>query len=228
MRYKKIIGRVFIFIGICTIISPIIIKSIVTKKINDDVNTFESSIEELNSSEDNNQNLEILKEEMKKYNNDLVENGQEIYDPFSFEMLDFDLKDFEIENNIVGKLEIKKLNLSIPIYLGATNSNLNKGAVHLSHTSLPLGENNSNVVIAAHRGLIRHQMFRHLDRLKEGDEILITNFWEELKYKVVKTEIILPNETSKVLIQENKDMVTLITCHPFRINSHRYVVYCER
>ena len=57
---------------------------------------------------------------------------------------------------------------------------------------------------------------------------MITNFWEELRYKVIKYEIISPDEVSKVLIQEGKDMVTLITCHPFRVNTQRLVVYCER
>ena len=189
---------------------------------------FSNLVEELSEIPENELRLNELNEDMRKYNTELIENGQEIHDPFSFEMLDFNLKEYGFESNIVGKLSIKKLNLVVPIYLGATSSNLNKGAVHLSHTSLPLGELNSNVVIAAHRGLIRHKMFRYLDKLVKGDEVILTNFWEELKYKVVSTEIILPNDTSKVLIQPDKDIITLITCHPFRINTHRYVVYCER
>jgi len=230
-RIKKVIGNSLILIGIIIIVMPFIFRLITTLKVNRDVAKFEKEVKNFKI-EDNNEsksvNLEELRKVMEKYNQDLLTNGQEISDPFSFQKLDFDMRSYGIENNIVAEIKIDRLKLKVPVYLGATEDNLNKGLAHLSHTSLPLGEETSNVVIAGHRGLIRHKMFRHLDKLEQGDEVVITNFWEELRYKVIKYEIISPEEVSKVLIQNGKDMITLITCHPFRVNTQRLVVYCER
>jgi len=71
-------------------------------------------------------------------------------------------------------------------------------------------------------------MFREIEKLKIGDEIFITNLWETMTYKVEKIEIISPDEINKIRIQEGKDMVTLVTCHPYPHNYQRYLVYCER
>lgn len=230
IRIKKVIGNSLIFLGIIIIVIPFVFRLITTLKISGEVAKFEKEIELFKdqTAETDNLNLEELRKVMEEYNKDLLVNGQEISDPFSFQKLDFDMRSYGIENNIVAEIKIDRLNLKVPIYLGATEENLNRGLAHLSHTSLPLGEETSNVVVAGHRGLIRHKMFRHLDKLQQGDEIVITNFWEELRYKVIKYEIISPDEVSKVLIQEGKDMITLITCHPFRVNTQRLVVYCER
>ena len=230
IRIKKVIGNSLIFLGIIIIVIPFVFRLITTLKISGEVAKFEKEIELFKdqTAETDNLNLEELRKVMEEYNKDLLVNGQEISDPFSFQKLDFDMRSYGIENNIVAEIKIDRLNLKVPIYLGATEENLNRGLAHLSHTSLPLGEETSNVVVAGHRGLIRHKLFRHLDKLQQGDEIVITNFWEELRYKVIKYEIISPDEVSKVLIQEGKDMITLITCHPFRVNTQRLVVYCER
>lgn len=230
IRIKKVIGNSLIFLGIIIIVIPLVFRLITTLKISGEVAKFEKEIELFKdqTAETDNLNLEELRKVMEEYNKDLLVNGQEISDPFSFQKLDFDMRSYGIENNIVAEIKIDILNLKVPIYLGATEENLNRGLAHLSHTSLPLGEETSNVVVAGHRGLIRHKMFRHLDKLQQGDEIVITNFWEELRYKVIKYEIISPDEVSKVLIQDGKDMITLITCHPFRVNTQRLVVYCER
>lgn len=175
-----------------------------------------------------NKNLDKLYEDMKQYNRNLNEYGQQIVDAFSYENPSFNLKKYGYKENIIGVIEIPKIKVKLPIYLGATEKNLYKGATHLSQTSLPLGENNSNVVIAAHRGLVRNQMFRNIDKLILEDEIKITTLWEMLIYKVVEIRVISPTDSSQVLIQDGKDLVTLITCHPYRVNNQRYVVYCER
>ncbi len=120
------------------------------------------------------------------------------------------------------------MEIEIPIYLGATQENMKKGAGHLSETSIPIGGNNTNSVIAAHRGMKSHPMFRDIEMLEIGDEIKVTNMWDELIYKVVETKVINPDEVSEVLIQEGRDLITLITCHPYTKNYQRYVVYCEK
>lgn len=175
-----------------------------------------------------NKNLDKLYEDMKEYNRNLNKYGQQIVDAFSYENPSFNLKKYGYKENIIGIIEIPKIKVKLPIYLGATEKNLYKGATHLSQTSLPLGEYNSNVVIAAHRGLVRNQMFRNIDKLVLKDEVKITTFWETLIYRVSEIKVISPTDSSQVLIQDGKDLVTLITCHPYRVNNQRYVVYCER
>ncbi len=103
-----------------------------------------------------------------------------------------------------------------------------KGAAQLTETSMPIGGNNTNMAVVAHRGYSYAKMFREIEKLKIGDEIFITNFWETMTYKVERIEVISPDEIDKIRIQEGKDMVTLVTCHPYPHNYQRYLVYCER
>ena len=117
----------------------------------------------------------------------------------------------------------------LSLYLGATELNLAAGAAQLSQTSIPIGGINTNSVIAGHRGWHGASYFRYITDLEYGDEIIITNLWGELTYKVVDTDIIAPNEVEKVLIHPGKDMITLLTCHPYASGGkQRYLVFCER
>lgn len=170
-----------------------------------------------------------LYERMLAYNRALYEGGQNgLVDAFSYEQVDFSLVEFGFEEEMIGYLSIPALDLELPIYLGASRENLNRGAAHLSKTSLPIGGNNSNAVIAAHRGMPTTDMFRHIDHLEVGDPIYIRNYREQLEYEVVEIAIILPHEIDKVMIQAGRDMVTLVTCHPYGQNKERYVVYAQR
>lgn len=173
--------------------------------------------------------LDKLYDEMALYNERIYENNQkDLTDPFSYESASFDLTEYGLADNLFGYLTISAMDLELPIYLGATNENLAKGAVHLGLTSMPIGGINTNSVLAAHRGYRGIPMFRDIQKLKTGDMVTITTPFDTLNYEVVKTTIILPEEIDKVLIQPGRDMLTLFTCHPYRQNSHRYVVYCER
>lgn len=172
--------------------------------------------------------LDYLYTKMQEYNRSLNENGQNIVDAFSYETPSFDLTQYGLKDNIIGIIEIPKINVKLPIYLGATKENLNKGATHLSQTSIPLGGKNSNTVIAAHRSLVRNPFFKNIDKLDIGDEVKIKTLWKTLTYVVTETKVISPYDSSKILIQKDKDLVTLITCHPYGETSERYVVYCER
>lgn len=173
--------------------------------------------------------LPELYERMQEYNKDLYENGQTGFrDAWSYQTPSFDLTEWGLPDNMVGYIDIPKMEVTLPLYLGANEENMTKGAVHLSQTSLPIGGENTNCVIAAHRGYSKAAMFRDIEKLEIGDEIRVTNLWETLTYQVAETKVILPEETEEVLIQEGRDLVTLITCHPYRHNYQRYVVYCER
>ncbi len=222
---KKKLSIIFIITGIILLFFPISINYITNLQMNYKINNFFETGQNLNTDEDS--NLEKIYNLLKEQNQ-LLRDGKQQKFSESFEQESFNLTQFGFEENIIGSIYIKKLNIKLPIYLGTTKENLLKGATHLINTSFPLGEEDSNVVIAAHRGLIRNQMFRHIDKLREGDEIIITTLWDELRYKVYESQIISPADFEKLKIQEGKDLVTLITCHPYRINYQRYVVYCER
>ena len=238
---NEAIADFLIVFGILLMMWPITIRVFDKMTVSNSVNDFKKEVVEIakerakelergDTTDGDNQlkDLDELYQLMKKYNWDLYKNGQEVSDAFSYESSSFDLRKYGFKENVVAVLNIPKLNVKLPVYLGTTAENLNKGAAHLTSTSLPLGETNSNVVIAAHRGLVKHQMFRNIDKLEVGDKITLTTIWDFLEYKVTGKEIISPTDSSKIYIQEGKDMVTLITCHPYRVNTHRYVVYCER
>lgn len=140
-----------------------------------------------------------------------------------------DLTAYGIEDEIIGVLEIPAMELTMPVYLGASNAHLAAGAAVLGNTSAPIGGNSTNCVIAGHRGWKGADYFRHIDRLQAGDTVRLTNLWETLTYTVADIQIIQPHEVDKIKIQPNRDLLTLLTCHPYASGGReRYVVYCEK
>lgn len=189
-----------------------------------------SETETESSSKNTNSNiLEQLYQELTRRNEELYENKQEnLVDPFSYEQPTIDLSEYGIKNNIIGYIEIPKINVELPILLGANTKNMDKGAVHLTETSYPIGGENTNSVIAAHRGHNRKKMFRYLNKLKNGDKIYIQNFREKLVYEVYEIKVIEPDATNELLIQDGQDIITLLTCHPYMVDTHRYLVRARR
>ena len=140
-----------------------------------------------------------------------------------------DLIAYGIEDEIIGVLEIPAMELTMPVYLGASEAHLAAGAAVLGNTSAPIGGDNTNCVIAGHRGWKGADYFRHIDKLAVGDEVRITNLWATLTYTVADIQIIQPHEVDKIKIQACRDLLTLLTCHPYASGGRqRYVVYCER
>ena len=140
-----------------------------------------------------------------------------------------DLTAYGIEDEIIGVLEIPAMELTMPVYLGASDARLAVGAAVLGNTSAPIGGDSTNCVIAGHRGWKGADYFRHIDRLAVGDTVTLTNLWETLTYTVADIQIIQPHEVDKIKIQPNRDLLTLVTCHPYASGGRqRYVVYCER
>lgn len=140
-----------------------------------------------------------------------------------------DLTAYGIDDEIIGVLEITAMELTMPVYLGASDVHLTAGAAVLGNTSVPIGGDNTNCVIAGHRGWRGADYFRHIDRLQVGDTVTLTNLWETLTYTVADIQIIQPHEVDKIKIQPNRDLLTLLTCHPYASGGRqRYVVYCER
>jgi len=165
---------------------------------------------------------------LRRENEALYRDGQAgLTDAFSYEQPAVDLSAYGIEDDCIGFVSIPAIDMELPIYLGANTENMAKGAVHLTQTSYPIGGENTNCVIAAHRGTSL-VMFRNIHKIRIGDEIQVRNFKETLTYRAVETKVIDPSDVGEILIQPGRDLVTLISCNPLGHNYERYVVYCER
>ena len=171
-----------------------------------------------------------LWEDMVRYNQNIAAQGQSgLSCAYDYQKASFQLADYGLPDGIFGVLSIPAIDLEMPIYLGATEQHMANGAAHLSQTSLPIGGMDTNCVIAGHRGYSGASYFRYLDKLHVGDTVSVTNLWETLRYRVCEIRIIDPSDVEEILIQPGRELLTLLTCHPYASGGRqRYVVYCER
>lgn len=168
--------------------------------------------------------------DMKAYNEDIFREGQEsLSNPTAYEKSSFRLSDYGLETEVFGVLSIPRLSLEMPIYLGASKQNMANGATVMGQTSLPIGGSNTNCVLAGHRGWNGAAYFLYINQLEPGDTVTVTNLWETLTYEVVETRAISPNDVDAIHIQPNRELLTLLTCHPPASGGkQRYLVFCER
>ena len=129
---------------------------------------------------------------------------------------------------IMGYITIEKIGVELPIYHGTSDAVLQVAAGHLEGTSLPVGGASTHAVISAHRGLPSAKLFTNLDQLEVGDTFTITVLDRTLTYEVDNISIILPTETDSLKVVDGKDYVTLMTCTPYGINTHRLLVRGHR
>ena len=173
---------------------------------------------------------ENLLKDMRHYNCALFTYRQrDLNSKSAYEQSQFRLTDYGLPNETFGVITIPKMSLEMPLFLGASEANMAKGAAVLSQTSIPIGGESTNAVIAGHRGWNGYKYFMDIDRLEFGDEVTITNVWGTLTYRVVDIQIVSPDDVNAILIQKGKDIITLLTCHPPNTGGRcRYLVFCER
>lgn len=131
-------------------------------------------------------------------------------------------------NGVMGTIKVPKQSINLPIYHGTSEKALASGAGHLYGTSLPVGGESTHSVITGHRGLVEAMMFTRLDEVKKGDFFYIEVMGETLGYKVDRISVILPDDTSKLKIVPGEDRVTLMTCTPYGVNTHRLLISGHR
>lgn len=177
---------------------------------------------------------EEQKEEMWKkaqmYNADLAKNQVELTDPFVESKSA--IKSGLIYNNLLNidksgmmcYLEIPCINVNLPVFHGTAASTLERGIGHLEGSSLPVGGKSTHAVLTGHTGLNNAKLFTDLTEVKEGDLFFLHTLGKDLAYRVIEIEVVLPEETQDLLIRKEKDLVTLITCTPYGVNSHRLFV----
>lgn len=131
-------------------------------------------------------------------------------------------------NGAMGRLRINAIEVDLPIYHGTSDAVLAKGIGHLQGTSLPVGGQSTHSVLTAHRGLAEATLFDNLDKLTIGDTFQIEVFGEVLTYRIFETKVVEPENTESLYPRFDMDLVTLVTCTPLGINSHRILVTGER
>lgn len=131
-------------------------------------------------------------------------------------------------DGLMGYIKIPKINVNLPIYHGTSLEVLSKGAGHLENTSLPVGGKGTHSVISAHSAYPTQTFFDYLTEIKEGDSFYIYVLDRVLKYEVDQIKVVLPNDTSNLYIEHDKDYMTLVTCTPYSINTHRLLVRGKR
>ena len=161
----------------------------------------------------------------REYNESLV--GNPVRDPFipgtGYALPENYLDCLNI-NGIMGYIEIPKISVRLPIYHGTSEAVLEKGVGHVESTALPIGGDFTHAVLTGHRGLPSAALFTDLDQLKIGDQFYIHVLDQILAYAVYEIHTVLPDDTKKLKAVEGQDLITLITCTPYGVNTHRLLV----
>lgn len=186
------------------------------------IHTYQAKVDEMEQAK-----LDEAWQEAVEYNENLA--GDPVHDPFvmgSGYVLPDNYEDVLNINGdgVMGYVEIPKIDVYLPIYHGTSEEVLEEGAGHLEMTALPIGGENRHPVISAHRGLPSAELFTRLDEMEIGDEFYIHVLDETLAYEVDQIEVILPEELSLLQPEEDRDLLTLLTCTPYAVNTHRLLV----
>jgi len=221
---KIFIGLIFI-IGLGIMLYPIISNLYIEHHQGNIIDEYNKTVESMPDD-----TLEKEREKAEGYNKMLTGNMiiTDPFDPEAQKKLEENSDYYNILNigndNIIGYIKIPKINVSLPIYHGTSEEVLKRGVGHLQNTSFPIGGESTHAVLSGHTGLSSAKLFTDLDKLEEGELFFIEVLGEKLAYKIDQIKIVEPRETSDLVIKSGEDYVTLVTCTPYGINSHRLLV----
>lgn len=223
-KFKKNWKIILIFmLGLMIAIYPIISNYYYTVENNNQVKDFQEAVSEM-------PDKEVLERiDLAKAYNDTLDPSR-LADPYTEREkkgVENYARMLEVREKI-GYIDVPKINQQIPVYAGTSEDVLQHACGHLEGTSLPIGGKDTHAVITAHRGLPQVKLFRDLDKMEVGDLFFFTNVKETLAYKVDQILVVEPWDFEPVLVVEGKDLVTLLTCTPYMINSHRLLVRGHR
>lgn len=167
------------------------------------------------------------------YNNRLYSGAAYVVDPFDPDAPKTSDEEYLACLNLagdgaMGTITIPSIDVDLPVYHGVTGDDMSHGVGHEPNSSLPVGGPSTHAVLAGHTGLPSAVIFDKLDKLHVGDYFVLQVLDEDLAYRVASTEVVLPDDTSSLAIQKDKDLVTLVTCTPYGVNSHRLLIHAER
>lgn len=223
---SKLILLIGFIMGIGIILYPLLTQLYYDFKVNDEIESFEEAVANFNPQELKDEKL-MLTEAF----NEALEPNLVWEDPYSEDKRKEGVKEYakmlEVNENI-GIVNIPKINVSLMIYAGTSDDVLKKGAGHLEGSSLPIGGKNTHSVITAHSGLPEARLFTDLEELVLEDIFSIKTLAGEIYYQVDEIKVVEPTDIESMRIIEGKDYVTLLTCTPYMINSHRLLVRGHR
>nr|WP_240539267.1 class C sortase [Bifidobacterium sp. SO1] len=241
-RVFGVLSVIFLIIGFAIIATPFVMRAINEYEQNSQVSQTQSEVAGWPYPQ-----AENMLKAARAYNEKLAQSGQttigEVHDPFSSnagqssasgadDSLAAQDKEYQslldTGQGVMGSIRIPKIDVNLPIYHGTSDDVLAVGAGHLYGTSLPVGGTSTHAVITGHRGLPNSLLFTRLDELKVGDSFYIDVMGETLGYKVDRISVITPDDSSKLRITPGEDRVTLMTCTPYGVNSHRLLVSAVR
>lgn len=226
---KKMIGLIIFIVGLLILSYPHIARYMNGVSQERVIQTYYEDIEIEGDKKD--ASIEKTIQKLRECNEEILMHTGDFSDPFvvdAKEDINNKCADVLLDDDVIAVLEVPKLGLKEPIYYGATPEVLDLGVGQLAGSSLPIGGENTHTVLAGHRGLATREMFRHFDKLVEGDNFIIQTITGELTYRISGTKEVEPHETESLVIEPGKDLATLFTCTPFPINNNRLLVYGER
>lgn len=209
-------NKILFVIGALLILLPIGCKVFEQKEQENLISTYSTDLEQFDERE-----LTYCLEQAGRYN-------QKLYETEMSEKEEYLAQLNLAGNGIMGYLQIDKICLKLPIYHETKEEVLANGIGHLEYTSLPVGGKNTHTVLTGHRGTPQAQLFTRLDELEIGDFFTISVCNQKLGYQVSDIRVVRPEEVEVLEIQENRDLVSLITCTPYGVNTHRLIVVGER
>lgn len=240
-RIRQWIGFLIMLAGFGLLAGPFLIGARGEKKQDQVVDSFYQELErpdadpaeeeEIPEEEENGitqENLDAFYQAAKSYNESLSSFGQDaMMSRGDVEQFALCALDYGFSENIIGTIQIPRMEIELGLYLGANSENMAKGVAIFGMTSLPLGEESENVAIAGHRGWRGTSMFRDIQKMQIDDPIYITTPWKTLVYRVCEIRIVTPEDNTWCKIQQGRTLISLMTCHPYGQNYQRYIVFAE-
>lgn len=208
--------------SLCFVLYPTVSNAVNSFFAASTINNYAASLDSI-SAADRSQYLSAAAE----YNNNL----SDLINGFSYDtdsVIDGYDDILNFGDGLIGYIDISKINVKLPIYHGDTDKVLEKGVAHLPNTAFPIGGIGNHSVLSAHTGYPTQVFFDNLNELEIGDEIKVSVLDETLTYAVTAKNIVKPDNISLLSVDEEKDLLSLITCYPYGINSHRLIVTAER
>ena len=223
-KASKWAWRLIFLLGILIMLYPLINRLYYRIDSGDQVDTFKTGTKDLSTDE-----IKRRMDLAHAYNESL--SGEIADDPYTREKQEQGKKEYarmlEVAE-MIGHLEVPRINQDLPIYAGTSEDILQKGVGHLEGTSLPVGGNSTHSVLTAHSGLPEATLFTHLNQLEIGDKFYVHNIEGVMAYQVDQVKVIDPSDFSELVVAPGHDYVTLLTCTPVMINTHRLIVRGHR
>ena len=223
---KRIIRVIAMLLGICLCAYPLMASLLEQKSQGKVLSTYEDEVKKYDED-----GLEQFIQKAKEYNKELYELGNFGVSGTRDSVLNNEGYNKNLNysgNGVMGKIEIPEINVCLPIYHGTGEDVLSVGVGHLEGTSLPVGGENTHCVLTGHRGLPNSKLFTRLDELEKEDLFFIEVGQQVMAYRITEIEVIAPDNVRGLSVEPQKDKVSLVTCTPYGVNSHRLVVTGER